>query len=124
MNWTTSDNFSLLKADVEVSLCGDKGHRTRLTDITIPERTLRRTVSTFSGILIPIIVNRVHYFSQKIEDRDFMKYIIIERENKNYGMRRPEVISTIGQMAQFIYRGACADHWKYLNKRTNEGYQR
>ena len=51
INWKTPDNFRLLKAVVGVSLCRDKGHITMLTDINVPERTLRRIAPTFNGLL-------------------------------------------------------------------------
>ena len=51
MNWTTPDSFRFLKEKVEVYVCEDKGQKTMLTDRTVPERTLRIIVLTFSVIL-------------------------------------------------------------------------
>ena len=51
MNWTTTDNFRVLKPESEAPLCGDKAQRTMLTDRTIPDIKIRIIVPNFSGLL-------------------------------------------------------------------------
>ena len=45
------DNFRLLRTEVEVYICGNKGQIIMLTDRTVYEFTPKRIVPTFSGIL-------------------------------------------------------------------------
>ena len=123
MNWINPDNFRLLRSAVEVSLCGDKVHRTMLTDRNVPEHTLRVIVPNLIGILnkyvkcVDIIVGMV-YPTQAgnrgllgLSDRFFLKDNIIKTDHSNNKMRRPGVISIIGQMAQCNNRGICIYHW-------------
>ena len=51
INWKNPENYRFLKMVVEVSLCGEKGQRTLLTDRTVLDSTLRIIVHTLSGIL-------------------------------------------------------------------------
>ena len=129
MNWITPDSFILIKAAVEVSLGGDKGQITILTDSNIPECTLRRLVPTFSGILKKyvrfkdITIGMVYPLQADdcvllpLSDGSFLKQIIIERDNANDGIRRLDVISIIVQMSQCKYRGTCAYHCNYIAKK-------
>ena len=100
-----------------------------LTNRTVLDRTLRRIVPPFSVILNKymkfenITVGMV-YPTQAVNcgllslsDRYFLKDIIIERDNTNNGMRRPELMIIIGKMAQCKYCGKCIDHWNYLVKK-------
>ena len=107
MNWTTPDDFRLLKVAVEESLCADKGQKTMCTDMNLLERTLGIIVPTLSGLfkrnvkfdditvgmVYPIQYGNHNLLS--ISYKDFLKDIIIEKYNSNDGMKCPEVIRII-----------------------------
>ena len=111
MNWTTTDNFRFLKVAVEVLLCRYKGRITMLTNRNVLERTLRRIVPTFSGILkkyvkFEYIKIGMVYPTQSGDcgllsqsNRYSMKDIMIKRDDTKNGMRYLEVIIIIGKMA-------------------------
>ena len=128
MDWSSDDYFPLLKYSVDAYLNGYTKHGSLLTNVLVPERTLKRSAAIFSEIMDRgdnaiefenITVGMVYPNAKKGSilgetDLNFLQYIIVARDEANNGAGRAEIISLIGEIVQCSDLIKCRNHCNYL----------
>ena len=128
MDWSSDDYFLSLKAVVDTYLNGDTKQESLLTNVAVPERTLKRPVVilseiidrgdnaiAFENIKLGMVYPKAKKGSLLGEtDLKFLQGIIVARDKANNGAGRSEIIALIGDIAQCFDLIKCRNCWKYL----------
>ena len=99
-----------------------------MTNVVVPERTLKRSAAIFSEIMDigdnviefeKITVRRVDPNAKKGSifgetDLKFLQDIIVSREKAKNGAGVAEIIALIGEIAQCFDLIKCRNHWNYI----------
>ena len=117
-----------MKSAVDAYLNEDIKQGSLLTNIVVPERTLKSLASLFSEIMDrgdnaiefeSITVVMVYPNSNKGSiigetNLKFLQYIIVARDEANNGAVQADIIAIIGEIAQCSDLIKCSNHWNYL----------
>ena len=117
-----------MAAAVYAYLNGDTKQGSLLTNVVFPERTLKRSAAIFSEIMdrgdnsiefeniTVLILNPSTNKGSLLGETDlkFLQDIIFVREEANNGSGRAEIITLIGEIAQYSDPIKFRDNWNYL----------